>query len=200
MYYQTVLNRGIFQLKVKNLQKVFLLLTLLAFISGCDTGTNPNDVKDIKVYFSPEDHCDEKVIALIDNAEQELHIAVFSFNRPNIAAAVIAAHTRGVSVKVIFDEGQLTGPGSQHNVLDTAGVLVKKDKPDYTTVSYSEMHNKFAVIDKRIVITGSYNWTANATNNNDENLLVITSSSIAKEYNTAFDRIWAHAVGLTAAE
>ena len=185
---------------IANLSKIFLLITFIALISGCDTGTdtNPNDFKDINVYFSPADKCDEKVVALIDSAKEELHIAVYSFNRQPISLAVIDAHNRGVTVKVIFDEGQLTGPNSRHIDLNNAGVAIKKDKP--TTYSLSQMHNKFAVIDNRIVITGSYNWTTNATNNNDENLIVVTSPSIAAAYNTEFNRIWEHAVDLTASD
>jgi len=94
----------------------------------------------------------------------------------------------------VFDLGQLTGPQSKHEDLSNAGINVKKDKA--AASGYAAMHNKFAVIDQRIVITGSYNWTTNATQNNDENLIIITSRDAAAKYNVEFERIWALAVDL----
>jgi phosphatidylserine/phosphatidylglycerophosphate/cardiolipin synthase-like enzyme len=52
------------------------------------------------------------------------------------------------------------------------------------------MHDKFMIVDKKIVATGSYNWTTNATDYNDENLIIITSDSTAAAYNNEFNRIW----------
>jgi len=186
----------ILTMKKYNLIKLCIFAVLLTFLIGCDTGTNPsgNEAQNIQVYFSPADQCDLKIVALIDNAQQELNIAVYSFNRQNIADAVIRAYQRGVAVRVVFDESQLTGPNSRQNYLQDQGVTVKKYKP--TTSSIAQMHNKFAVIDQRITITGSYNWTTNATNNNNENLLVISSSDTAATYNTEFNRIWALASDL----
>jgi competence ComEA-like helix-hairpin-helix protein len=52
------------------------------------------------------------------------------------------------------------------------------------------MHNKFAVIDNKMVITGSYNWTASAGERNNENLLVIDDKNIIKEYQNQFNILW----------
>ena len=198
MYSNSPGNRQLFKSKVLSITKIVLLVVSLLIISGCDTGVNPDksEVEDIKIYFSPADKCDEKVMALIDNANQELHIAVYSFNRKPISDAVIRAYKRGVEVKVVFDESQLSGPNSRQTDLQNEGIAVKKDNPRGN--SLSQMHNKFAVIDKHIVITGSYNWTTNATTNNDENLVVITSHSVAATYNTEFERIWAESKELDA--
>ena len=126
----------------KQYVKIILIITvLLIFLIGCDTGTNPTssnptdtnqngqEIPVIKIYFSPADKCDEKIVALIDSAKQELNIAVYSFNRQNIADAVINAYKRGVAVRVVFDESQLTGPNSKQDYLQNAGIAVKKDKP-----------------------------------------------------------------------
>ena len=52
------------------------------------------------------------------------------------------------------------------------------------------MHNKFCVVDDRITITGSYDWTVRADLENDENLLVIESREIAKQYKEQFNKFW----------
>jgi len=55
------------------------------------------------------------------------------------------------------------------------------------------MHHKFMVIDGKIVVTGSYNWSYGAEERNDENLVVISSPDIAKLYEAEFNRIWRQA-------
>jgi phosphatidylserine/phosphatidylglycerophosphate/cardiolipin synthase-like enzyme len=53
------------------------------------------------------------------------------------------------------------------------------------------MHQKFAVIDRRLVFTGSYNWTHSADTRNDENLLMCHNAGrLAEEYRKAFLQLW----------
>jgi cardiolipin hydrolase len=53
------------------------------------------------------------------------------------------------------------------------------------------MHQKFAVIDRKLVFTGSYNWTHAADNFNDENLLLFRdASALAEEYRKTFLNLW----------
>jgi len=55
------------------------------------------------------------------------------------------------------------------------------------------MHNKFCVIDEKKVLTGSFNYSKNADEKNDENLIFIVSESLAQEYLNEFNEIWAQA-------
>lgn len=55
------------------------------------------------------------------------------------------------------------------------------------------MHNKFAVVDDSIVLTGSFNWTRSAEGANNENLLKITSPDLAAQYAEEFSELWAMA-------
>ncbi len=52
------------------------------------------------------------------------------------------------------------------------------------------MHNKFAVIDDSICLTGSYNWSESAELRNDENLLVLASPELAQAFDARFETIW----------
>ena len=52
------------------------------------------------------------------------------------------------------------------------------------------MHNKFVIIDQRIVMTGSYNWTARATKANQENVVVIENSYLTTTFITEFNKLW----------
>ena len=52
------------------------------------------------------------------------------------------------------------------------------------------MHNKFIVIDGEKVMTGSYNYSINADERNDENLILILDEVLASEYTAEFNEIW----------
>ena len=53
-----------------------------------------------------------------------------------------------------------------------------------------DLHNKFAVIDNKTVITGSFNWSPSAAHTNDETLLVIHSPQLAQHFTREMDRLW----------
>jgi phosphatidylserine/phosphatidylglycerophosphate/cardiolipin synthase-like enzyme len=53
----------------------------------------------------------------------------------------------------------------------------------------AKMHHKFTVVDRRIVLTGSYNYTTSATEANRENLVRIESYRVAGDYLAEFERL-----------
>ena len=53
-----------------------------------------------------------------------------------------------------------------------------------------KLHHKFAVIDSKTVITGSFNWSPSAAHQNDEVLLVIESPLLAAHFSREMDRLW----------
>jgi phosphatidylserine/phosphatidylglycerophosphate/cardiolipin synthase-like enzyme len=52
------------------------------------------------------------------------------------------------------------------------------------------MHNKFAIIDGKSVATGSFNYSANANERNDENLVFLHGEKIVLEFQKEFEEIW----------
>ncbi len=144
---------------------------------------------EVKVFFCPEDACADAVISLIDSANESVHVAVYSFTLDSIADALIRAKQRGVDVKVVL-ESQQVSQYSVYEKLKDAGIDVLLDSnPAY-------MHDKIAVIDGRIVITGSYNWTKRATNQNNENLVVIYSKKLSEEFEAELEKIYSSAKAL----
>lgn len=121
----------------------------------------------------------------IDQCKRSLHLAVYEMNSESITNAIIGAHKRGVEVQVLTDNRSKDFPGSTFNKLSENGITVKTN---YTQGAL--MHNKFAVMDDTTVWTGSYNYTLNATYNNNENLVMIESPAIAAVYNHAFKRMY----------
>ncbi len=134
------------------------------------------DKPSIDVCFSPEGNCLPIVLNFINNAKAEILVQSYSFTSKNIANALMRAHQRGVNVKILFNRSQLTARYSQIHKLRKAGIeCIIGPVPGIA-------HNKIMIIDKDIVLTGSYNWTNAAETRNAENLLLIKNRPTAEIY------------------
>lgn len=138
-----------------------------------------NDIY-MKAYFCPEDGCAQAVVNEINMAEKHIEMAAYSFTHENIAEALVQASKRNVTITVILDEQQAGMESSKKDYLSLNGIDCILDK------NPKLMHNKFWVIDNITLITGSFNPTTNADKYNDENLLVIKNSALAKQYDAEF--------------
>ncbi len=143
--------------------------------------------RDIVVYFSRTDAPQSVIIQSLNGAQQSLHIAMYYFTDPELAKAVVQAHERGVATYVYLDRSQISQQYSQSRYLVQHGVPVR------ISSNSAIMHNKFAVIDSSVVLTGSYNWTKSAYERNDENLLYIQRDDIARRYKNRFRYFWTQA-------
>jgi len=121
----------------------------------------------IEVYFSPHGGCTEAIIRELDKAKSTILVQAYSFTSAPIAKALLSAHKRGVKVEVILDKSQVNQRYSSATFLYNQGIPVKID------AQHAIAHNKVMIIDGETVITGSFNFTKAAKENNAENLLVI---------------------------
>ncbi|KAM4024590.1 mitochondrial cardiolipin hydrolase [Anomaloglossus baeobatrachus] len=117
-------------------------------------------------------------------ARRSLEVCIFTFSSPPLARAVLLLHGRGVRVRVITDSDYMAAAGSQIGELRKAGVEVRHNQHS------GFMHHKFAVLDQRIVMTGSMNWTMQAIQTNQENLLITDDSACVRAYLEEFERLW----------
>jgi phosphatidylserine/phosphatidylglycerophosphate/cardiolipin synthase-like enzyme len=142
----------------------------------------------VENYFSPEDIIDKQLISLVNGAKKSVHILAYSFTLDRLADALIEAQKNGVDVRGVFDaESVAENQGADFSELQKAGLDVHLDGRD------GLMHIKAIIIDGEIVAFGSYNYTASAENRNDENVLVITDSTLAGEFEKNFERIYSKA-------
>ena len=144
-----------------------------------------NALTETEVYFSLYDDPELIIIKNIDSAKEFINIAMYTFTDREIAQAIIRARDRGVDIKIYLDRSQVNAKYSKSRYfVNNAIEGIRISSNNYI------MHNKFAVIDNKIVITGSYNWTASAGERNDENLLVIDDESIIEKYQNLFINLW----------
>jgi phosphatidylserine/phosphatidylglycerophosphate/cardiolipin synthase-like enzyme len=86
-----------------------------------------------------------------------------------------------VDVRVILDKSQRGEKYSSADFVLHAGI------PIWIDAKHQIAHNKIMIIDGATVITGSFNFTKNAEQNNAENLLVIRSPELAAKYTSNWD-------------
>ena len=130
----------------------------------------------IQVRFSPGGRCTAFVAEAIAKAKGTILVQAYSFTSVPIADALIAAHQRGVDVKILVDRSQRKGKYTQVPRIAQAGISVSIDKVPGIA------HNKVMIIDDEYVLTGSFNWTQAAETRNAENLLFINDTKINDIY------------------
>lgn len=133
-------------------------------------------VNAIDVLFSPNGGCTARIVRELNAAKKSVRMQAYSFTSSTIAKALVAAHRRGVAVEAILDASQASERYSSSRFLTNAKV------PTLIDSEHAIAHNKVMIIDDRIVITGSFNFTKAAEEKNAENLLVIDSPALAAKY------------------
>jgi phosphatidylserine/phosphatidylglycerophosphate/cardiolipin synthase-like enzyme len=134
-----------------------------------------------EVYFSPNGGCTDAITRELDKAQSTVLVQAYSFTSYKIAKALLDAHKRGVRVEVILDKSQKGDQYSSADFLANSGISMKIDS------QHAIAHNKVMVIDGKTVITGSFNFTKAAEENNAENLLVIHDRQLAQRYTENWD-------------
>lgn len=127
------------------------------------------------------------LLDLIDGAASSVEVALYGLNRQSVISALINAHGRGVTVRVVGDDEAAEGEYSAgYQALIDAGITVVTD-----TSSSKIQHNKFLVVDGEIVWTGSTNFADTGLTLNANNGVVITSTVLADTYAAEFEEMWA---------
>src|SRR5665648_26450 len=170
----------------KQIKITILLLLTVIFISQFSLFT----LAKTEVYFSLYDNPQKEIIKNINQAEAFINIAMYIFTDREIALPLVKARERGVKVRLYLDQDQVDYQYSQSRFLVQRGIKTRISFNNYI------MHNKFAIIDNRILLTGSYNWTFSANNRNDENLMVIDDPEIIEIFQNQFVNLWTNKYSL----
>ncbi|MBY0463246.1 MAG: phospholipase D family protein [Alphaproteobacteria bacterium] len=132
--------------------------------------------------FTPTHHCLPLILEIIQKAQKTIKMQAYSFTSKEIADALVKAHQRGMKIIIIADKSNKVAAHSQVRDLKSQGIEVWFD------TAPAIAHNKIIIVDDSIVLTGSYNFTAGAEHRNAENLLLIRSKEVARQYHDNFNR------------
>lgn len=146
----------------------------------------------VSVCFVPAQQCDVSIGTAINNARRSIRVQAYGFTSPLILNALADAKERGVDVQVILDKSNDPYPMRKEPTnasprMAGAAFTSVANIPTWIDHSVAIAHNKLIIIDGRIVIGGSYNFTTAAERRNAENVTFIDSPDIAELYLTNWE-------------
>lgn len=175
----------------------YALILALLMIGGCgepETGAETHGSNaagaegGLSVYFSPQTDCRQLIISHIKLARKSISVQAYSFNSDSIAKALVEAHKRGVKVTVILDAEKAERPSKTEG-----DYLAKRSVDVFIDPKHEKAHSKIIIIDGETVITGSFNFADESTEQVADNLLVLTGKpKISAAYVESFERHLAH--------
>jgi phosphatidylserine/phosphatidylglycerophosphate/cardiolipin synthase-like enzyme len=131
-------------------------------------GAAPASTDDnIVALFSPSGGCTDALLEEMKKATQSIDIQIYNFTSQVIAQAVVDARNKGLRVRVVLDKSQRTDRNSAAAFLKSHGVAVFIDD------QHAIAHNKVVLIDNKVILTGSFNFTKASEERNAENLLIM---------------------------
>lgn len=137
-----------------------------------------------KAFFS---NIRSEIISILKSAEEEVLIAMAWFTNRELLNEVIQCLQRGVKVSLILLDDIINHCdfGADFNLF-----IAEKNSNFYLyPPSLNFMHHKFCVVDGKILVSGSYNWTNYAESRNLENIIVTDDSSLIEEYIKCFNKM-----------
>lgn len=169
------------KIRTKTLLLVILLILMFIIIymiiSAPGPAVNSNAVKEshpgikeppseIKIYFCPDDMCQEKMLGLIESSV-DIKCAFYELNLPEMISAL-----KKKNAQVVIEDS-----------------TYENSSGFYTGFSQALMHNKFCVFDNLTITTGSMNPTNNDNYLNNNNLVILNSNILAQNYLDEFSEL-----------
>lgn len=143
------------------------------------------DGTQVNTYFSPDDGVLGALIPLLNGAEESIYFLAYSFTSNELGDIVRAKAEDELDVKGVMDSEQVaSNQGTEYDPFKQAELDVRLDGIE------GLMHHKVFIIDGKIVALGSYNFSNNAETRNDENVIIVYSEPIARQFIQEFQRVW----------
>jgi phosphatidylserine/phosphatidylglycerophosphate/cardiolipin synthase-like enzyme len=136
----------------------------------------------------------EVIEGYIGQAAASVDAALYRFNNPRLARALQQAMGREVRVRLVLDRNKYEESRSAQELLSSGAIPFRLlyGRQGVGT----KMHHKFAILDGRTVLTGSYNWTLESEEQNYESLLILQEPEPVAVFQREFARLWDEATAL----
>ena len=153
-----------------------------------DNGDRDGGIR-VESYFAPEDQVAKKLLALIEQAEDSIRFMAFSFTDDSLGTAMVNQDEAGLVVQGVFEER-----GADREYSEFGRMYSTEPRMDVRLDGNTYMmHHKVIILDNEIVVLGSFNFSRNADEMNDENVLVIHDRETASQFRAEFKRIYREA-------
>jgi phosphatidylserine/phosphatidylglycerophosphate/cardiolipin synthase-like enzyme len=169
---------------------------------------------EVEVWFSPNEDVAGRMLELVNAAQDSVWFTIFAFTKDQVGSALIAKQEeleragrleegdKSVGIWGVIDQSQLHSNGQYHEAyrMLNANIPLRMDGNDASSqpgdyqAGGGRLHSKTMIIDpdgeNPVVISGSFNWSASATQSNDEFLLVFKGKRVAQLYKAYFEYLW----------
>ena len=138
---------------------------------------------DQEVWLSPEELCDVKLLKFVSSARKSIDVAIYDINLDALVHELLIK-SKTMPVRIVVDRRRAKGNHSLVPLLAKAGAQVRYGH------QRGIMHNKFVVVDGKMIETGSFNHTNHASRANNENQVYLANPAIVSRYAQRFEKIW----------
>lgn len=164
--------------------------------------TVPVDGGSVTLAFSPKEQTSTRLREALASAQTRVYFMTYSFTLADVANDLVALASRGVEVVGVFDKSSASSRYSQDDFLAANGVRVSLDGNENASgFAGGRLHDKVMIVDAGgsdpLVVTGSYNWSAGATDDNDETLAILRGQRFVAPYVAEFCRVYRNSSAAT---
>ena len=138
--------------------------------------------------FSPDGGVADRILDVLRTARSSVHVMAFAFTRTDFGDVLLERSQAGVTIQAVFERRQVaSGSDAVYNLFSAAGIPARLDGNPYN------LHTKAIIVDESIVVFGSFNFSRNAEERNNENVLIVHDAELAALFEAEFARVWAQA-------
>ena len=138
-----------------------------------------------RVIFSPKGGASKELARLIKAAKKEIVVAAYAFSSKYLGQALSAALKRGIKIRVLLDGDNARKSYSIDEWLAGEGIEVR-----LAELERGSLHHKFMLIDAKLLITGSYNFTNESEFRNHEAAIFTNNKTLIQSFAAEFERLW----------
>lgn len=139
----------------------------------------------IETYFASANDPSVPLIKKVSAAARTIDFLAFSFTHDRLGDAVRGRAAAGVKVRGVFEKTGSETKFSEFRRMRESGLDVIQDG------NPGLMHHKLLIIDGTVTAFGSFNFSDNAANDNDENLVIVTDAAFARAFTAEVERVLA---------
>ncbi len=146
----------------------------------------PIKQREVSVYYNGDIETNKKLVKIIQDSNEFVYFAIYTFTRKDIKDALLGAKHRGVNVRGLTDKTQIEKIELQSDIIKE----LKAEGIPVATQSHSAIMHLKTLVTESSYFSGSYNWTASATDSNDEVIEIGSDETIRKQYQKVLEELF----------
>ncbi len=175
--------------------KFFIIAFIALFAVAYGMDAPSRSIDKVQIFFTNHKGLKNELFSILDNATKQVLVAMYWITDESIIDKLIELKQKGIDVQVIFDKSSGIRISINHSI-SLMKKFLRNDiipliLPSKPVIKGGIMHNKFLIVDTKIVWTGSANFTKTVFDpksryRNDENVIILHSSADAQKFSKEF--------------